>query len=92
MLMTKDGNRVPMRLILFSFIVAIVAPIAFPNLSFVPIWKPLPGWATGWIGITLHGVIGAIVGAMAGFAAGRLPGPFLNVSRVLNGSFHYVLP
>ena len=90
--MTKDGNRVPMRLILFSFIVAIVAPIAFPNLSLVPIWKPLPGWATGWIGIVLHGVIGAIVGAMAGFAAGRLSGPFLNVSRVLNGSFHYVLP
>jgi len=72
MLMTKDGNRIPMRLVVFSFAVAIVAPIAFPNLSLVPIWKPLPSWATGWIGIALHGVIGAIVGAMAGFAAGRL--------------------
>jgi len=37
MLMTKDGNRIPMRLILFSFAVAIVAPIAFPSLSLVPI-------------------------------------------------------
>jgi len=71
MLMTKDGNRIPSRLILFSFAIAILAPIAFPNLCLVPLWKPLPAWLSGWVGIALHGVIGSIAGTIAGFVAGR---------------------
>ena len=81
MLMTKDGNRIPMRLIVFSFAIAIVAPIAFPNLYLVPFWKTMPVWATGWIGIALHGLLGAIVGTFGGFAAGRFARLILRPSK-----------
>ena len=71
-LMTKDGNRVPIRLILFSFLIAIAAPIAFPNLCLVPVWKSTPDWMSGWVGIAMHGVMGSLIGSIAGFAAYRL--------------------
>jgi leader peptidase (prepilin peptidase) / N-methyltransferase len=81
MLMTKDGNRIPVRLIVFSFSISIFAPIVFPNLVLVPIWKPLPASLSGWVGIALHVLLGAIVGIVGGFAAGRFARLILRPSK-----------
>ena len=41
-LMALDRSRIPRRLLIFAFTIAIALPLAFPDLALVPVWPSLP--------------------------------------------------
>ena len=62
-LMALDRSRIPRRLLIFAFTVAIALPLAFPDLAVVPVWPSLP---TGLISSAMFVGAGTIVGLLIG--------------------------
>jgi leader peptidase (prepilin peptidase)/N-methyltransferase len=62
-LMALDRSRIPRRLLIFAFTVAIALPLAFPDLALVPVWPSLP---TGLISSAAYVGAGTIVGLLIG--------------------------
>jgi len=74
-LIAIDGNRVPRRLLVFAFSVALILPIVFPDLALVPSLSSLAS-STQVNPLTLmdraaRGVAGTIGGLLIGMAAVR---------------------
>ena len=61
--MALDRSRIPRRLLIFAFTVAIALPLAFPDLAVVPVWPSLP---TGLISSAMFVGAGTIVGLLIG--------------------------
>ena len=67
-----DGNRIPRRLLVFCFGVAIIAPILVANLTLIPV-LPSSMFAVSTIfGRVVHEIAGAVTGTMAGAIIIRL--------------------
>jgi leader peptidase (prepilin peptidase) / N-methyltransferase len=63
-LMALDRSRIPRRLLIFAFTVAIALPLAFPDLAIVPASRLV---TAGWMSSAMFVGAGTLVGLLIGF-------------------------
>ena len=71
-LMAIDRNRIPRRLLVFCFVIAISAPLLFPSLVLIPALPGGTGTTNAVAASLLHGVAGSIGGIITGIFLSRL--------------------
>ena len=71
-LLAVDRNRIPRKLPVFCFTIAILAPLLFPSLVLISAWPSGTSSTCAATKTLLHGVAGLIGGAIAGGFLSRL--------------------
>lgn len=71
-LMAMDGHRIPRRLLVFCFTVAVCVPVLFPTLALVPVGQAFFYRIRIAVPVFLQPILFVVMGVLAGLLMGRL--------------------